>query len=293
MAKGNIALSNTININAIYTIHYFKYGKNFKYKLEKHNFYELVYIDSGNAIVVSNDKKYLLKQGEAFLHLPNDKHTIYTSNNFANSAIISFENKNKALACISNKIINFTNDNKNLLYKIINEAKLCYGDPLDDLDLTMMNKNDIIPFGSEQVIKNNIELLLISLVRQNMTDFNNIAPLLANYSKLVEKILDILREKASSINNVNLKEISYDTGYSISYIKTRFKKEVGKSIVQFFIDMKIDKAKQLLSHNDNSINEISDILGFSSVQYFCRLFKQRTGMTPSNYINSIKTDHLL
>ena len=57
-----------INVSSIYTIHYFKYGMNFKFEEETHDFWELVYIDSGNAVIVSNGNKITLKQGQAFLH---------------------------------------------------------------------------------------------------------------------------------------------------------------------------------------------------------------------------------
>ena len=90
-------LKTQLNVTGVYTIHYFKYGSNFKYKNERHNFYELVYIDSGNAVIVSDGKEIDVKQGEGFLHRPNSTHTIFTKNQFANSAIISFECKNREL----------------------------------------------------------------------------------------------------------------------------------------------------------------------------------------------------
>ena len=157
-------LKNLISINGVYTIHYFKYGKKFNYPEECHNFFELVYIDSGNAIIFSENNSFELKQGEAFLHKPNVKHTIYTDNEFANSAIISFECKNKEVLNLCGTILDFNHEQKTLLNKIINEAKLCYSDPLDDLDLKKMNKRISAPFACEQIIKNCIELLLISAV---------------------------------------------------------------------------------------------------------------------------------
>ena len=105
--------------------------------------------------------------------------------------------------------------------------------------------------------------------------------------------MQYLDKKLDSAENVTLEELSIKTGFSKSYIKTKFKQELNKSIVQFFIDMKIERAKKLLSHQNKTINEISDELGFSSVQYFCRQFKLRTNMSPSSYANSIKTDNLL
>ena len=129
-----------INVSSIYTIHYFKYGMNFKFEEETHNFWELVYIDSGNAVIVSNGNKTTLKQGQAFLHAPNVSHTIYTDNDFANSAIVSFSCNDQDLLLLSNKVLSFSEFDKILLNKLINEAKLSFADNLNDLYLKKMNK---------------------------------------------------------------------------------------------------------------------------------------------------------
>lgn len=287
-------LKTQLNISGVYTIHYFRYGKNFRYKEEKHNFYEFVYIDSGNAIIKSNDNLIKLSQGQGFLHKPNSYHTIYTDNDFANSAIISFECKNKELLSLCDKILQLSKDEKSLLSKVVNEAKISFSDRLDHLDLTKMTKRPFAPYGGEQIIKNCTELLFLSLLRNLQSNHKNNSPVVNGlYSPLVEEIMSLLKKKVNSGKQVSLEEISFETTYSKSHIKTLFKQETGTSVLQFYIDLKIEKAKQLLSRQDKTINEISDVLGFTSVQYFCRQFKMRTDMTPSAYINSIKADHLL
>ena len=57
-------LTDVIKVPAIYTVHYFRYGKNFKFPLETHPFWELVFIDSGKATVAVPDTAGLtLKYG--------------------------------------------------------------------------------------------------------------------------------------------------------------------------------------------------------------------------------------
>jgi len=51
----------------------------------------------------------------------------------------------------------------------------------------------------------------------------------------------------------------------------------------YFISLKIEEAKRLLSETPMNVTEISQMLGFSSVHYFSRLFKSKTGMTPTEY----------
>ena len=85
------ALRDVIKVNAIYTIHYFRYGKKFSYPLESHPFWELVYVDSGELHVTAGNKKFVMKQGEACFHSPDLPHTVETKGSFANSVIVSFE----------------------------------------------------------------------------------------------------------------------------------------------------------------------------------------------------------
>ena len=287
-------LKSQLEISGIYTVHYFKYGKKFKYKEESHNFYELVYIDSGSATIKSNQQSFTLNQGECFIHKPNDLHTISTMEEFANSVILSFECNNKILLNLSGKIIHLNVLHKQLLNQIISEAKQGYCDRLDDLSLNKMNKSENPPLGCDQIIKNCIELLLISLLRQECeTSKTNTSNVQGLNSLLVRQILDILNYNIDVSDHVSLEQISYKIGYSKSYLKSKFKTETGKSIIQYFLEMKVEKAKKLLSYGNITINEISESLKFNSVQYFCRVFKQRTGMTPTEYANSIKADNLL
>lgn len=288
-------LKPTIKVTGIYTVHYFKYGRNFRFKGEKHDFWEMVFIDSGNAKIIADEKELILKQGEAYFHKPNELHNIYTDDKFANSAIITFECKSRILKQLGDKIHVLDEYEKSLLNKIIQEAKISYSDKLNDVYLTKMSKKATAPFGGEQIIKNCIELLIISLIRSSDNKINHTDNLSLNISsnKIVDSVKAILYEKLDSASSINLNDISYKLGFSKSYIKSQFKKQTGYSIIQYYIDLKIDKAKKLLSQQKYTVSEIADALGFSSVYYFSRQFKLHTDMSPTEYANSIKADNVL
>ena len=288
-------LKTPIKITGIYTIHYFKYGRNFNFTPESHAFWELVFIDSGNAKILNDSATLTLKQGNAFLHKPNVLHTIYTDDVFANSAIISFESNSRILKNLSEKILNFNDYEKTLLNKIVNEAKISYIDKLNDVHLKKMTKRISAPFGGEQIIKNNIELLFISLLRNLHSLPKPTEEITLNISsdQIVSSIIKIMHERLNESENINLNDISYRLGFSKSYIKSQFKKKTGFSIIQYYINLKIDKSKKLLSQQKYTVSEIADMLGFGSVYYFSRQFKLHTDMSPTEYINSIKADNVL
>ncbi len=288
-------LKSEITIDGIYTVHYFKYGKNFKFSSEKHDFWEMMFIDSGRANVFAEGKVFKLSQGQAFFHKPNWVHNISTEEEFANSVIIAFDCKSKALDSLSGRIFKFNDFEKSMLNKIVHETKSAYTDRLNDAYLKKMNRSKSAPFACEQIIKNCIELLLISLVRSlNEKDYGKEKiGLNSTADNIVENIINILKEMLSSAKNVSLDEISYRLNFSKSYIKSAFKKKTGYSIIQYYINMKIDSAKKLLSQQKYTVSEISDMLGFSSVYYFSRQFKEQTDMSPTEYINSIKAENIL
>ena len=72
-------------------------------------------------------------------------------------------------------------------------------------------------------------------------------------------------------------------GYSVSRISAIFKEVTGESIINYFIRMRIQKAQELIVSNRMTFREISDYLGFDTIQYFCSRFKKTTGFTPLQY----------
>lgn len=71
--------------------------------------------------------------------------------------------------------------------------------------------------------------------------------------------------------------------YSESYVSHLFKERLGQSIQSYIVDSKIRYAKRLLSEGKHGIADIANLLGYSSVQSFCKSFKKRIGVTPGEF----------
>ncbi len=287
-------LHSSIKVSGIYTIHYFKYGKNFTFPKEKHDFWELVFIDSGTGHIILDDKEITLNQSQIIFHKPNVNHTIHTKNEFCNSAIVSFDASGKMMHFFGDKIFTLNDYEKSLLQRVIQEGKLCFKGKLNLAYQKKMERRDDSPFGTEQVIANNLELLLISIIRNNLE--KTVAPIAptktsSQSEKLVNKIIKILKSKLDS--SITLDDLSKELYFSKTYIKSIFKKHTQTSIIQYYNKLKIDEAKKLIAEQKYSFTEISMKLGFSSVHYFTRLFKSLTDMTPTEYLKSIKLHNIL
>ncbi|MDQ8052487.1 MAG: AraC family transcriptional regulator [Pedobacter sp.] len=88
--------------------------------------------------------------------------------------------------------------------------------------------------------------------------------------------------------NTNLSSfLSHQLGLSYASLSTLFSEMENGTIEQFVIRQKIEKAKELLTYNENSISEIAYRLDYSSIAHFSSQFKKITGQTPSFFKKSL------
>ena len=80
-----------------------------------------------------------------------------------------------------------------------------------------------------------------------------------------------------------MEALAAELGLSYSRFRTLFRKHTGRSPRQYQLDIRMNRAMELLKESQRTVTEISEILGFSAVYYFSRLFKQRVGKTPGQF----------
>ncbi|MNE86168.1 HTH-type transcriptional regulator YesS [compost metagenome] len=72
-----------------------------------------------------------------------------------------------------------------------------------------------------------------------------------------------------------------------TYLSSYFKQRTHENLTSYISRVRTDKAKELLSDQELSVSEISRLTGFSDHNYFSKVFKKMTGMTPVEYRNQI------
>jgi AraC-like DNA-binding protein len=77
--------------------------------------------------------------------------------------------------------------------------------------------------------------------------------------------------------------LSRSLGLGYSRFRQIFKKCTGVSPYQYFLDLKIARAKELLEQGQFSVKEIAYMLSFDDPYYFSHLFKKKTGLPPSGW----------
>ena len=110
---------------------------------------------------------------------------------------------------------------------------------------------------------------------------NLMEPDLADQDRSVATLINEIEKDPTSFLTVG-KAAEY-LNWSESHFSRRFKDETGLSFIQFVKDKRLEKAKLMLVHTTRPVSRIANQLGFRPENYFSRVFKKQTGMTPGEY----------
>lgn len=291
MPYESIRLEKSIEIEEIYTIHYFEYRNDFHFAGERHDFWEFQCVDKGEAEIRTDNGVHVLGRGQLIFHKPNEFHTLTaTGKNAPNIVVVSFACHSQGMKFFENKILTISDTERHLMGLLVAEARRCILSPLDDPYLTKMEKRSDCLFGSQQLILLYLEQLLISMVRRYTLPQLTV-PISGiggprGHSEAYQKILLYLEEHIREY--VSIEDICHDNLIGRSQLQKLFREYHQCGVIEFFSKMKIEYAKQLIRENQRNFTQISDFLGYSSIHYFSRQFKKIAGMTPSEYASSIK-----
>ena len=276
-------LSSIVNISKIVTIHYYEFDKNFNFGGERHDFWELVYVDKGQVEIHRDEEKIVLSQGEIVFHRPNEFHSIRALNSAPNFFVISFVCSSSAMLYFEKFHTVLDKQLKPFLSAIISEAEKAFEIPKNDPLLKRLIKKSPTSIGGEQLIKTYLEQLLIFLIR-NITE-KKAAPVFPNKESmenyLVSSMKSFIEEKTSEVFRIS--DLCEQIGYSKSFLCKLFHEQTGDTIAAYAVKVKIKAAKRLIREGNLNFAQISDALSFDNPQYFCRVFKRITGMTPTEF----------
>lgn len=279
-------LGELINIDELFTVHYFEYSKDYSFIGETHDFWEFVYVDKGEIIATADNEDYPLSHGQIIFHKPNEWHTLRANGSIApNIVIVSFGCKSDAMSFFENKIMAVGQTQKSLISKIIVEFSNSFSTPLSDTYACDLIRQDNQIIGSEQLLKLHLTELLISFIRDNDISQHSLSKSNSINSTL-EYILSYMNSQIGQ--KLTLDDLCTHSGMSKASISALFSNQLGRGPIEHFIYLKTELAKKYLREDNYNITQIAYMLGYSTVHYFSRQFKKFTGMSPSQYTNSVK-----
>lgn len=271
-----------VNVSSIVTIHYFEFGPAYAYAGEQHDFWELVYVDKGRVLVQRDGESLTLKQGEILFHTPKEFHSIRSLDSSPNFFVISFDCRSPAMARFVRCQMALDKTLQSYLVSIFQEAEKTYTIPKNDPDLKKLILKEDALLGGEQLIKTYLEQFLIFLLRSMISSKAPSFPQKDVQSDpLVDEIIQYL--SAHVDKNIRIADLCKEFDYSRSYLSRRFQSKTGQTIAAYATRLKVKEAKRLMRETDLNLSQISARLSFESPQYFARVFKRVTGMTPTEF----------
>lgn len=290
MANNEIILEPTkpqkrVAVNCLYSTYAYFYSPTFSFRGESHDAWEIIFLNNGEVTIETDTYEQVLRKGQLFIHKPYEFHKIRANNVSCNTCFISFLAEGDELYSIAGRPFDTTPYTRQLVWRILDEGMLYLA---GKNYIPPRLENETVEFAAGQIIQNMIELLLVELIRD------------ARRGKAAEPVKDLSGSektlvqcaKSYMMENVyrklTLEEIANNLGYSVSHVSSVFRKSTGLSVINYFIQLRIGKAKELIAEGKHSLKEISEMLDFDSTQYFSSQFKKCTNVTPSQYAATIK-----
>lgn len=144
--------------------------------------------------------------------------------------------------------------------------------------------------SADTYIKDFEKMKALSLFEENrakmMSVFYNMLHRLSTESSVHNAILPAIRYIENHYQNPKLSNARLAEKCNISeiYFRKLFTETYKITPKQFIVDIRINKAKQLLSEGFLKVGAVAEQCGFSNQYHFCRLFRERTGLTPTDYM---------
>lgn len=229
--------------------------------------YQLNYITKGKGILENNFGRFNLKAGSLMLTFPGKWHR-YKPNRETGW-------KENYIGFHGPAVRFFTayplfTPRKPVIHAGVHEEIL-------DSFLRIFERIEKEPPGFQQIASGEIIKLLGQLVTfEKQKEFSGKA-----IGRIIEKARFAMRNEAD--NSFDLEKFTAENNIGYSFFRRMFKNFTGIPPRQYFLQLKLMRAKELLQGTDKSIKEISYQLGFESIYYFSRFFKQKTGMSPSEF----------
>jgi len=273
------SVKKAVTVKNLTTIESLEVSPQFSYPTEEHDFYELVYVDSGRLDCRMGEQELHLSQGTILLIAPAIPHSYRAVENIPASFFILCFHSASAPLTLLNKPITPGSEERRLFAKIVEEAKNAFSFPFN-------RKLHPLPspsFGAMQLVVGKLEELLIELIRKELKENKFMRPIMNSVeleNNLAEDIATLLKRHV--YGKITLEEISAQTFYSKTYLNSIFKKSTGLTIIQYYHKLKAEEAKKLLRKKATS-GEVAAKLSFDSATYFVKFFKKYTGMTPTEY----------
>lgn len=231
---------------------------------------KLTYVDQGQIHSVADGTDLLLQRGDLVLYAPGQWHMQYADMTEAPRFVtMTFHAPNADFSPLINQKFSLPQNLTALLQQILREQ-----DRMDDL--------------SPDIILASVELLLLQLLRRRSAPVQGLKTSYALHSE--NEIIRRAQQYVSAHirDKLTVPLVARKVDVSPSYLTALFHKHLEISPGEYIRRVKLQESKHLIREGKLNFTEIAAALNYSTVHHFSRQFKEKFGITPTDYAKSIK-----
>lgn len=264
-------LNSCIRIERILTFFYQEKEQGFLFPGESHPMPELTYVDQGELHSVVDGQDLLLKQGDLVIYGPNQWHMQYADIGIAPRFVtISFEVDG----------VDFTP---------LLERKFSAPQQVASLLQSMLREQEKMDCFSIDIIVSQLTLLLLYLLRESVKPTGS----KVKNTNVVQNENEIIRQAQQYVaahirEKLSVPMVAGQVGVSASYLTVLFHKNLQISPGEYIRRIKLQESKQMIRENNLNFTQIASALQYSTVHHFSRQFKEKFGITPTEYAKSVR-----
>ncbi len=259
-----------LRVERLYTFFYQEKERGFVFAGEAHPALELTYVDQGSLHSVAEGQDLLLEQGDMVLYGPGQWHMQYADIGVAPRFVtVSFDISGADLSALTNRKFQSPQRAATLLKQMLQEQERM-DDYSNDMILCLLN------------------LLLLTLQREagGHTERLKTAHALHAENEIIRKAQQYI--SAHVREKMSVPMVAKNVDVSPSYLTALFHKNLQISPGEYIRRVKLQESKQMIRENNMNFTEIAAALQYSTVHHFSRQFKEKFGITPTEYAKSVR-----
>ena len=256
----------------IYKVGSFRFPSSYKFECHAHEEIEINYVAAGCCLMGIGDEFVPMKKGECIVIYRHTPHS-FMVNLKQSCRLLQLEMKLRVPdRSYGNRFLNELQGGRR--YRKCSNCESI----ADYIEMICRHTNTGDSAGSGQLLVDlQLASLYVALSEKFKAEDCDIPRKNDRFSQIVQYINDNFTEP------IDMEQLSRDYGISSRYIRKKFMEEIGMNSSQYINTLRVNKAKELLWNFSLNITDIASMTGFGNSQYFCRIFKSFTNMTPAGY----------
>lgn len=251
-----------------------------------HDFIELCYMHKGQTTHIINGKKLILNEGETLIL---NQHTIQeilpaSKNDVLLNFIILPQFFSRPLEMLGEEETPMRRFILDCIAGRENTNGYLYFKTADVMPIQNLFKNLIYSFEANvpnnRIIEFTLGLLLL--------EFINHSDKLVSETKEKSAVLQTLKYIEENYQSGTLSDIAEQLHYDLRWLSRKVKNKTGKTFIELMQEKRLSRAEYLLKQSNIKIADIAASVGYNNMSYFHRIFKEKFGMSPKKYRDSIK-----